>query len=200
MLCMKNTLIYQIDRVLYFFSLTELHLGDGTKINAVAPFSKFEARKMITQTFQELDNDISFQTNYSAIIDKLEKDGHLKIIPEKIHTTKLPNGDSGIAVRTQKEECKITFEGLLWLERGGYYGELKRNGETEMRNRNSYNLNWIIGVSAVVVGLDTMFQAFDYYEKHSLDIQNAAYFFSGIGLSILLLITRQIILRMLNKN
>ena len=63
----------------------------------------------------------------------MELDRKIKILPEKIYIPKFKDGSSATGIRTQKEQCKITFEDRFWLSQNGYQGEMNRKNAESIR-------------------------------------------------------------------
>lgn len=77
----------------------------------------------------------------------------------------------------------LTFEGGIIQDSGGYSGIKRRETTLEVLQSSQ---TWVIAVGTFLAGVYSIFQLFDYYENHYLDVQFAVYFLGGFVIALIL--------------
>lgn len=113
--------------VLSFFTQSDYHKMDC--------FTPKELVDGIYRMRPDLKNDPNMNNDIGRCIAKLEKDGYIDVF-------KVTVGNDPTLVKA----AQISFNGLVFMERGGYGGEVLRSRQVEIRNNNAYTLNCILAV------------------------------------------------------
>lgn len=121
-------LIQKIDLILYYFSLRSNREMYKKYVEIVTDI------EMAVYACNYEKETISL-SDFSKIVSKLYKEQHITLMFKDVEDVIFFNN-----------KFQITFDGLLWLERGGYRGEIERNTQAERRIREYQNLTKILAV------------------------------------------------------
>lgn len=148
-------LIQKIDIVLFYLSL---------KSNLGRYLSYVDISTDIHVACRLNNNRNEIKLNeFSKIVGKLFKENHVNILHANMPEVIFFNN-----------KFQITFDGLLWVEKGGYGGEISRNTQEERRIQEYHNLTIILAVGVSTPFLWNLLDVIRLYRKSWLDVSKIA--------------------------
>jgi len=93
----------------------------------------------------------------------------------------------------------ITFDGITFIEKGGYTDIINENKENTQRNKNTYLLGIAAAIFAGMQAISIVFQSIQFFEEHEYSEYKLFWFTLGLALGLILTLIAKILIAIIKK-